>query len=58
MTVSAMAIIMASRAVNSRSPTIVNSSVGRTREYFTPAEIERLIATARKPAAMAITMQP
>jgi len=39
---------MASRAVRGRPPTIVNSSVGSTREYFTPAEIERLMATARK----------
>jgi type 1 fimbriae regulatory protein FimB/type 1 fimbriae regulatory protein FimE len=39
---------MASKAVSGRPPTIVNSSVGRTREYFTPAEIERLMATARK----------
>src|SRR5262245_62399001 len=39
---------MASMAVRGGAPTIVNSSVGRTREYFTPAEIERLMATARK----------
>src|SRR5262245_55445940 len=39
---------MAFRAVSSALPTIVNSSVARTREYFTPAEIERLMATARK----------
>jgi integrase len=39
---------MASRALKGRPPSIVNSSVGRTREYFTPAEIERLMATARK----------
>jgi integrase len=39
---------MVSRAVSGASPNIVNSPVGRTREYFTPAEIERLMATARK----------
>jgi integrase-like protein len=39
---------MASRAVAGRSPRIVNSSVRRIREYFTPAEIKRLMATARK----------
>src|SRR5262245_21046602 len=39
---------MAFRAVSSALPTIVNSSVARTREYFTPAEIEKLMATARK----------
>jgi integrase len=39
---------MASKAVNGTLPTIVNSSVARTREYFTPAEIEKLMATARK----------
>jgi hypothetical protein len=39
---------MASRAVNGMPPIIVKSSVARTREYFTPAEIERLMATARK----------
>ena len=39
---------MASRVVRGTSPTIVNSSVGRAREDFTPAEIERLMANARK----------
>src|SRR5262249_38380274 len=39
---------MASRAIRGRPPTIVNSSVGRSREYFTPAEIGRRMATARK----------
>jgi hypothetical protein len=29
-------------------PTIVDSSVARTREYFTGAEVERLMAAARK----------
>jgi integrase len=39
---------MASKIAKRGTPTIVNSSVARTREYFTPAEIERLMATARK----------
>jgi hypothetical protein len=34
-------------AVNGEAPTTVNSSV-RTREYLTEAEIERLMAAARK----------
>jgi len=39
---------MAFRASKSRVPTTVNSSVGRTREYLTGREIERLMAAARK----------
>jgi hypothetical protein len=39
---------MAFKAAKRTPPTIVDSSVGRMREYFTPAGIERLIATARK----------
>ena len=39
---------MGSRAVKGAAPSIVNSSVRRTREYFTPAEVERLMAIARK----------
>jgi len=30
------------------APTIVNSSVGRAREYLTGAEVEKLMAAARK----------
>ena len=39
---------MAFEADSTTPPTIVNSSVGRTREYLTAAEIETLIAAARK----------
>jgi integrase len=39
---------MASKAVGDTTPTIVNSTVARTREYLTSAEIETLMATARK----------
>ena len=39
---------MASRTSHAKTPTIVNSSVGRTREYLTGPEIEKLMAAARK----------
>jgi type 1 fimbriae regulatory protein FimB/type 1 fimbriae regulatory protein FimE len=39
---------MPSRAVGGEPPTTVNSSVARTREYLTGAEIETLMAAARK----------
>jgi type 1 fimbriae regulatory protein FimB/type 1 fimbriae regulatory protein FimE len=39
---------MASQAVGDTAPSIVNSSVARTREYLTGAEIETLMAAARK----------
>jgi integrase len=39
---------MASKAVGDTTPTIVNSSVARTREYLTNAEIETLMAAARR----------
>jgi integrase len=39
---------MAFKADSTTTPTIVNSSVGRTREYLTGAEVEGLMATARK----------
>jgi site-specific recombinase XerD len=39
---------MAFKAAKRTPPTIVDSSVGRMQEYFTPAEIERLMATARR----------
>jgi len=43
-----MGTFMVFEAANTTPPTIVNSSVGRTREYLTAAEIETLIAAARK----------
>jgi integrase len=39
---------MGFEATDDTTPSIVNSSVARTREYLTAAEIERLMATARK----------
>jgi integrase len=39
---------MAFQGADDASPTIVNSSVARTREYLTAAEIETLMAAARK----------
>jgi integrase len=39
---------MGLQAETEKPPTIVNSSVGRTREYLTAVEVERLMATARK----------
>jgi integrase len=39
---------MASKAVGDTTPTIVNSTVARTREYLTSAEIETLMAAARR----------
>jgi site-specific recombinase XerD len=39
---------MAFRAAGRKPPTIVNSSVARTREYLTGREIETLMAVARK----------
>src|SRR5262249_22247745 len=39
---------MASRVVSVALPTIVNSSVARTREYLTATEIEKLMVIARK----------
>jgi integrase len=41
-------IIMASRRLSGGGPTIVNSSVARTREYLTGKEIETLMAAAHK----------
>src|SRR5262249_14742449 len=41
-------ILMAFRAAGRKPPTIVNSSVARTREYLTGPEIETLMAAARK----------
>jgi integrase len=35
-------------AVDASAPSIVNCTVARTREYLTGAEVEKLIATARK----------
>src|SRR5258708_38875103 len=43
-----MWILMAFRAAGRNPPTIVNSSVARAREYLTGAEIETLMAAARK----------
>jgi hypothetical protein len=39
---------MAFGADGTTAPTIVNSSVARTREYLTGAEVEELMAAARK----------
>jgi integrase len=39
---------MAKAQVTAEAPTIVNSSVRNTRKYLTPAEVERLMAAARK----------
>jgi hypothetical protein len=39
---------MDSRAGNDVAPTIVNSTVARTREYLTASEVEALMAAARK----------
>ena len=39
---------MAFEADSTTPPTIVNSSVGRTREYLTGADVEKLMAAARK----------
>jgi type 1 fimbriae regulatory protein FimB/type 1 fimbriae regulatory protein FimE len=39
---------MAFTADSASTPTIVNSSVGRTREYLTAKEVEDLIAAGRK----------
>jgi integrase len=39
---------MAFQVADDASPTIVNSSVARTREYLTAAEMETLMAAARK----------
>src|SRR5262249_55966002 len=39
-------ILMAFRAAGRKPPTIVNSSVARTREYLTGPEIETLMAAA------------
>jgi type 1 fimbriae regulatory protein FimB/type 1 fimbriae regulatory protein FimE len=39
---------MGNRAAEDATPTIVNSSVARTREYLTGAEVEELMAEARK----------
>jgi len=44
---------MENAATDRATPTTVNSSV-RPREYLTAAEIERLMAAARSPAATAI----
>jgi hypothetical protein len=43
-----MGIFTAFEAGNTTTPTIVNSSVGRTREYLTGAEVEAVMAAARK----------
>jgi hypothetical protein len=40
--------LMDSRAGGDMAPTIVNSTVARTREYLTGAEVEALMAAARK----------
>ena len=48
---------MENAATNQATPTTVNSSV-RTREYLTTAEIERLMAAARKSSATAVGTQP
>jgi integrase len=39
---------MAKAQVEADAPTTVNSSVRKTRKYLTPAEVERLMAAARK----------
>jgi Phage integrase family len=39
---------MAFEADSTAPPTIINSSVGRTRDYLTGAEVEKLMAAARK----------
>jgi hypothetical protein len=39
---------MASTVDSASAPTIVNSSVARTREYLTANKVEKLIAAARK----------
>ena len=39
---------MGFKAAEGATPTIVNSPVARTREYLTAAEIETLMAAARK----------
>jgi type 1 fimbriae regulatory protein FimB/type 1 fimbriae regulatory protein FimE len=43
-----MGIFMAFKAESTTTPTIVNSSVGRTREYLTANEVEKLMEVARK----------
>jgi integrase len=43
-----MGDFMAFAADNALAPSIVNSSVARTREYLTANEVEKLMATARK----------
>ena len=43
-----MGVFMAFETDGTTPPTIVNSSVGRTREYLTGAEVEKLMAAARK----------
>jgi integrase len=43
-----MGIFMAFKADSATTPTIVNSSVGRTREYLTANEVEKLMEVARK----------
>ncbi len=43
-----MGIFMAFEADSTTPPTIVDSSVGRTREHLTGAEVEKLMAAARK----------
>jgi len=39
---------MASKVIGAAAPTIVNSTVARTREYLTSSEVEILMAAARK----------
>ena len=39
---------MAFQVANASTPTIVNSSVSRTREYLTAVEVEKLMAVAHK----------
>src|SRR5215469_5018583 len=41
-------VCMGNRVAEDATPTIVNSSVARTREYLTGAEVEKLMAEARK----------
>src|SRR5258707_14314283 len=42
------AFFMDSQAGNEAAPTVVNSTVERTREYLTGSEVEALMAAARK----------
>ena len=44
---------MAFEADSTTPPIIVNSSVGRTWEYLTGAEVEKLMAAARKSSRLA-----